>query len=126
MDRAGGREGDALRCRRAGERVGEQHLLGDLRRGGGRPNGRRAAAAADEPDSAERSAAAVEWLRMFATATSRACRDAEAYSDDIDEITPSPISQMPAELLDKCSIEEIRDLIAYIMSGGNPEDKRFK
>ncbi len=40
-----------------------------------------------EPDSAERSAAAVEWLRMFATATSRACRDAEAYSDDIDEIT---------------------------------------
>ncbi|MEQ8717714.1 MAG: Fic family protein [Acidimicrobiales bacterium] len=40
-----------------------------------------------EPDSAERSTAAVEWLRMFATATSRSCRDAEAYSDDIDEIT---------------------------------------
>ncbi len=40
-----------------------------------------------DPDSAERSTAAVEWLRMFATATSRACRDAEAYSEDIDEIT---------------------------------------
>ena len=40
-----------------------------------------------EPDSAERSAAAVQWLRMFATATSRACQDADAYSDDIDEIT---------------------------------------
>lgn len=40
-----------------------------------------------DPDSAERSAAAVEWLRMFATATSRACRDAEAYSDAIDEVT---------------------------------------
>lgn len=40
-----------------------------------------------EPDSAERSAAAVEWLRMFATATTRACQDAEAYSTDIDEIT---------------------------------------
>lgn len=39
------------------------------------------------PDSAERSAAAVEWLRMFATATSRACQDADAYSDDIDEMT---------------------------------------
>ncbi len=39
-----------------------------------------------EPDSAERSGAAVEWLRMFATATSRSCRDAEAYSKDIDEI----------------------------------------
>ena len=40
-----------------------------------------------EPDSAERSAAAVKWLRMFATATSGACQDADAYSDDIDEIT---------------------------------------
>ena len=40
-----------------------------------------------ESDSAERSAAAVKWLRMFATATSRACQDADAYSDDIDEIT---------------------------------------
>ncbi|WP_420639709.1 Fic family protein [Candidatus Poriferisocius sp.] len=40
-----------------------------------------------EPDSAERSAAAGEWLRMFATATSRACRDAEAYSQDIKRIT---------------------------------------
>ncbi len=42
-----------------------------------------------EPDSAERSAAAVEWLRLFATATSRACRDAEAYSEDIHGITAS-------------------------------------
>lgn len=40
-----------------------------------------------EPASAERSAVAVEWLRMFVTATSRACRDAESYSADIDEIT---------------------------------------
>ena len=40
-----------------------------------------------EPDSAERSHAAVEWIRMFATATSRACHDAAAYSADIDEIT---------------------------------------
>lgn len=39
-----------------------------------------------EPDSTERSAAAAEWLRVFATATSRACRDAEVYSADIDEI----------------------------------------
>ena len=40
-----------------------------------------------EPDSAERSAAAVEWLRMFATATSRSCQDAQAHRADIDEIT---------------------------------------
>lgn len=40
-----------------------------------------------EPDSTERSTAAVDWLRMFATATSRACHDAQAYSHDIDDMT---------------------------------------
>jgi Fic family protein len=39
------------------------------------------------PDSPERSAAAAEWLRVFATATSRACLDAERYADRIDEMT---------------------------------------
>ena len=39
------------------------------------------------PDSTERSRAAIEWLAAFAAATNRACRDAEAYSDDINEIT---------------------------------------
>jgi len=39
------------------------------------------------PDSPQRSTAATEWLRMFATATSRACQDAEDYSANIDEIT---------------------------------------
>lgn len=38
-------------------------------------------------DSAERSGAAIEWLRTFATATSRACQDAEAYSEEIREIS---------------------------------------
>lgn len=36
------------------------------------------------PDSLERSAAATEWLRLFATATHRACLDAEAYAEQID------------------------------------------
>ncbi len=40
-----------------------------------------------EPDSAERSAAAAEWIRIFAVATKRACRDAQRYSADIDAIT---------------------------------------
>lgn len=40
-----------------------------------------------EPDSAERSAAAAEWMRMFAVATNRACRDAQRYSADISAIT---------------------------------------
>jgi Fic family protein len=36
------------------------------------------------PESAERSAATAEWLRVFATATHRACIDAERYADRID------------------------------------------
>jgi Fic family protein len=36
-----------------------------------------------EPDSPERSHAAVEWLRTFASATTRACADAQRYSADI-------------------------------------------
>lgn len=39
------------------------------------------------PDSPERSAAAAEWLRVFATATHRACLDAERYADQIDTMT---------------------------------------
>ncbi|MGH9260578.1 MAG: Fic family protein, partial [Acidimicrobiales bacterium] len=39
------------------------------------------------PDSPERSAAAAEWLRVFATATIRACLDADRYADQIDTMT---------------------------------------
>ncbi|WP_419910144.1 Fic family protein [Candidatus Poriferisodalis sp.] len=40
-----------------------------------------------EPHSAERSAAAAEWMRIFAVATNRACRDAQSYSADISAVT---------------------------------------
>ena len=42
-----------------------------------------------EPDSAERSDGAVQWLALFAAAARRACRDAETYSEDIHKITES-------------------------------------
>lgn len=42
-----------------------------------------------EPDSPERSNAAAEWLRLFATATHRACIDAEHYATRIDDLTAS-------------------------------------
>jgi Fic family protein len=42
-----------------------------------------------EPESPERSTAAAEWLRLFATATHRACIDAEHYATRIDELTAS-------------------------------------
>ncbi|MGI8936771.1 MAG: Fic family protein [Iamia sp.] len=40
-----------------------------------------------EPDGPQRSAAATEWLRLFATATHRACVDAEHYATRIDDLT---------------------------------------
>jgi putative heme-binding domain-containing protein len=45
---------------------------------------------------------------------------------DIDEITVSPTSLMPAGLLDQLNEQEVLDLIAYTLSRGNPKDRRFK
>jgi putative heme-binding domain-containing protein len=41
------------------------------------------------------------------------------------EIQPSKLSQMPEGLLDKLSKEELNDLMAYLMSGGNSEDRIY-
>ncbi len=43
---------------------------------------------------------------------------------DIDEITPSRLSSMPSGLLDKLTLEEIADLVAYLMKTPNPEVAR--
>lgn len=50
----------------------------------------------------------------------------EVDADNIEEITESKVSQMPKELLNNLSGEEVRDLIGYIMSGGDPNNKRYK
>lgn len=44
---------------------------------------------------------------------------------EIDEMLPSPVSMMPKGLLNTLSKEEILDLMAYMLSGGNPEHKMF-
>jgi len=44
----------------------------------------------------------------------------------IQSIEPSPISPMPPALLGLLEKEEIFDLVAYVLSGGNPEDDRFQ
>jgi putative heme-binding domain-containing protein len=53
--------------------------------------------------------------------------DAEPVTIDADEvelIQPSPVSQMPKGLIDALSGDELRDLLAYLMSGGDPNDRR--
>ena len=45
-------------------------------------------------------------------------------SDEVEAIKPSPISQMPKGLIDGLNADEVRDLLAYLMSGGDPKDGR--
>ena len=55
-----------------------------------------------------------------------ATKFARIARSDIEEITSSSTSLMPAGLLDQLSEQEVLDLLAYTLSRGNPKDKRFK
>ena len=46
--------------------------------------------------------------------------------DEIEKLTPSKVSQMPAGLLNSLNGDEMKDLAAYIMSGGNSKHKSFE
>ncbi|WDI41034.1 family 16 glycoside hydrolase [Bremerella sp. P1] len=46
--------------------------------------------------------------------------------EEVVEERPSSISQMPKNLLDNLNETELRDLIAYLMSGGDPNDKLYR
>lgn len=46
-------------------------------------------------------------------------------TDEVIEMTPSKVSQMPADLINKLSKAEIRDLVAYVLAGGDENDKRY-
>lgn len=48
-----------------------------------------------------------------------------ANHSDIASIKPFPVSQMPPSLLNPVSENELRDLIAYLLSQGNPKDPMF-
>ena len=55
-----------------------------------------------------------------------ATKFARIARSDIEEITSSSTSLMPAGLLDQLSEQEVLDLLAYTLSRGNPKDTRFK
>ena len=46
--------------------------------------------------------------------------------DDIDEMKPAPQSLMPADLLKPLNEEEVKDLMAYLLSRGDPNNPMFK
>jgi len=43
----------------------------------------------------------------------------------VKSLEPSTVSPMPPGLINMLTKEEIFDLTAYVLSGGNPDDKRF-
>ncbi|MCF6283767.1 MAG: c-type cytochrome [Candidatus Hydrogenedentes bacterium] len=50
----------------------------------------------------------------------------EVLTADVKSITPSTVSQMPEGQADFMSEDELLDLLAYLVSRGNPEDAVFK
>ena len=46
--------------------------------------------------------------------------------DEIELKEPSPVSQMPEKLINTLSPEEVRDLVAYLMSAGDPNAAYYK
>ncbi len=47
-------------------------------------------------------------------------------AEDIRSIEPSPISMMPAGLINMMTEDDILDLLAYLISGGNPDHELFR
>ena len=43
-----------------------------------------------------------------------------------EEVAPSKVSLMPTGLLDKLNRDEVLDLLAYLLSRGNPNDQIFQ
>ncbi len=46
--------------------------------------------------------------------------------DEIELVKDSPVSQMPQSMLDSLSGNEVRDLIAYLLSGGNQQARVYQ
>lgn len=55
-----------------------------------------------------------------------ATKVAEIKKSDIEEMQPSKVSLMPKDLLKTLNENEVRDLLAYLLSRGNPNDAMFR
>ncbi len=54
-----------------------------------------------------------------------ASKTVEIRKSDVEEQQPAKVSLMPEGLLDTLNREEVLDLLAYLISRGNPEDRMF-
>lgn len=49
----------------------------------------------------------------------------EVAKSEVKEVKQLPVSQMPPGLINMINPEELRDLMAYLMAGGDPESKVY-
>ena len=49
----------------------------------------------------------------------------QVNADKLESVEPSPVSMMPAGLISSMNEDDILDLLAYLISGGNPEHELF-
>ena len=50
----------------------------------------------------------------------------EVKKKDVEEVQPSPVSLMPADLLKTLNEKEVLDLLAYLLSRGDPGHPMFR
>lgn len=61
-----------------------------------------------------------DQVHIYPTAkTSEELKPVIVDADEIESVKESPVSQMPQSMLDTLSGDEVRDLIAYLLSGGD-------
>jgi putative heme-binding domain-containing protein len=63
---------------------------------------------------------------VLATDPEIASKTVKIARKDIEEQKPSAVSLMPRELLNGLNQDEVLDLLAYVLSRGNPSDAVFK
>ena len=61
-----------------------------------------------------------------AAKTTEELKPATLKASEIAKIEESPVSQMPPMMLNLLNGDEVRDLIAYLLSGGDPKAKIYK
>ena len=62
---------------------------------------------------------------MIVTDPEDSTKVAEVAKDDVESVKPSPVSLMPEKLLQPLNENEVLDLLAYMLSRGDPSHPMF-
>jgi hypothetical protein len=65
-----------------------------------------------------------KFIKVYSTEPDRAPDIISA--SEVTSLEPAPVSQMPPGLINALNADELRSLIAYLRSGGDPEHEAFR